>query len=487
MKKISLYSLLLIAFVLPIQLQAQQLLSGGLSAENTTANKENDNVVISTHIKTSDLDLSSQEMVYVTPILYSADSTHWYQFDPVIIAGSTRYKVLQREIRLNNTKFERTPQAIVKHKKHKEQVVPVMMSVPYQPWMNNSTLVLHEDLTGCACENEAKNTYVVMTPILPVQFVPRFNIAYITPPKEDPKQRSETYAAHINFEVAKHVILPHYKDNWEVLKKVDSIIYAMREDANVNISRFKITGYASPEGNFQSNMTLSKNRAEAFVLYLIDRYKIVPSNVSTDWKGEDWDGLRNIVTHSILSNKQEVLDIIDNESNVVTRKAKLQKLAGGTTYKMMLRDYYPSLRRNEYTISFTVKDFDLEEARQMIKTKPQYLSQQEMYLVAQSYPVNSAEYKETFHTIGKFFPNDEIAVLNCSAASLEDGNITPTLEKLGSMNRAEAWNNLGIAYYNQKDYKKAEEYFTKAAQAGLSAGISNLNQLQQAVSTSSSK
>lgn len=479
MKKIIIYILPFIAFTLSVQLQAQQQLWGALKAENTTAAKENNQVVLSTQINISDLDLGSQEMVYITPILYSADSTRWHQFDPVIVAGSTRYKVLQREVKLNNTKFERTPQAIVKYKKHKEQAIPVTMSVPFEQWMDNSRLVLHEDLTGCACENEAKNTYVIMTPVLPVQYTPHFEIAYIAPPKEEMKHRSETYAAHINFEVAKHVILPRYKDNWEVLKRVDSIVYSIRDDANINISRFSITGYASPEGNFESNMKLSKNRAEAFVLYLIDRYKIVPSHISTDWKGEDWLGLRDIVNRSTLSNKQAVLDIIDNESNIATRKTKLKQLAGGTTYQMMLRDYYPSLRRNEYTISFTVKDFDLEEARQLIKTKPQYLSQQEMYLVAQSYPINSREYKESFQTIGRYFPNDEVAILNGTAVDLGNGNITPTFEKLANMNRAEAWNNLGIAYFHQKDYQKAEEYFRKAAQTGLSAGISNLEQLEK--------
>ena len=479
MKKISLYSLILIALALPVGLQAQQTIPGRLSTENTTATKENGTVVLSTHINTENLHLKSQEMVYITPMLHSADGTQWYQFAPVIVAGGTRYRVLKREIAFNNTHFDQQPLAIIKYHKHNEQVIPVTMSVPYQSWMDNSKFVLHEDLTGCACENEAKETYVAMNPVLPVQFVPQFDVAYIVPPREEVKLRSETYAAHINFEVGKHAILPQYKDNGEVLQQVDKIINDMQGDTNVSITGFNITGYASPEGNAQSNMTLSKNRAESFVLYLTNKYKIIPSQISVEWKGEDWAGLRDIISRSTMSDKQEVLDIIDNESNVATRKSKLQRVAGGAAYRTMLKDYYPMLRRNEYTISFTVKNFNLDEAREIMKTKPQYLNQNEMYLVAQSYPVNSTEYKEAFRNIGKHYPEDEVAVLNTSAADLKNGDIASTVGKLEKVNKPEAWNNLGIAAFEQKDYKKAEAYFTKASQAGLATATNNLEQLSK--------
>lgn len=479
MKKISLYILIICAQFLPINMVAQHALPGRLSAEDTRVTRERDNVMISMGIRTDNLDLGSQEMVYVTPILYSADSSQWHQFDPVIIAGGTRYKVLHREMRLHNTKFEKSPQAIVKYHRRKAQTIPLTLNVPYQEWMSNSRLVLHEDLTGCACENEAKNTYLVMTPVLPVQYKPRFEVAYITPPIEENKQRSETYAAHINFEVAKHVVLPNYKNNREVLNQVDKIIREIRDDANVKITGFNITGYASPEGNAQSNMTLSKNRAQAFVLYLIDQYKIVPSQINTDWKGEDWQGLRDVVAKLDIADKQQVLNIIDGESNVATRKAKLQALSGGTTYRMLLRDYYPPLRRNEYTISFTVKGFDLDEAKDMMKNKPQYLSQHEMYLVAQSYPANSVAYNEAFATIAKYFPNDETAVLNKLAADLANGNMNVNAAELERINKPEAWNNLGIMAFEKKEYQKAENYFRRAAQAGLATGISNLKQFDR--------
>lgn len=480
MKKIiSLYSLILIVLALPVGLQAQQTIPARLSTENTSVTKENGTVVLSTHIKTENLHLKSQEMVYITPMLHSADGSQWYQFDPVIVAGRTRYKVLQREIAFNNTHFDRKPLAIIKYNKHNEQVIPVTLSVPYQSWMDNSRFVLHEDLTGCACENEAKETYLVMDPALPVQYVPQFEVAYIVPPREEVKLRSETYAAHINFEVGKHAILPQFKDNAEVLNQVDKIINEIQGDANVNVTGFNITGYASPEGNAQSNLTLSKNRAEAFVLYLTNKYKIVPSQMSVNWKGEDWAGLRDIVANSTMFNKQEVLDIIDNEANVATRKTKLQRVEGGTAYRMMLKDFYPMLRRNEYTIAFSVKNFNLDEAREIMKTKPQYLNQNEMYLVAQSYPVNSPEYKEAFRNIGKYYPEDEVAILNVSAADLKNGDINSTLSKLEKVNRAEAWNNLGIAAFEQKDYVKAEAYFTRASQAGLTTATNNLEELSK--------
>jgi hypothetical protein len=59
--------------------------------------------------------------------------------------------------------------------------------------------------------------------------------------------------------------------------------------------------------------------------------------------GEDWYGLRKLVVESDMVGKDQVLNIIDNvpESQ---RKAKLQALNGGRTYRSIFDVLYPQLR-----------------------------------------------------------------------------------------------------------------------------------------------
>ncbi|MDR0660435.1 MAG: tetratricopeptide repeat protein [Prevotellaceae bacterium] len=51
------------------------------------------------------------------------------------------------------------------------------------------------------------------------------------------------------------------------------------------------------------------------------------------------------------------------------------------------------------------------------------------------------------------------------------------------MNIAEALNNLGVAYYNNKQYTKAKEYFDRAASAGSKIAQRNSAELTRWLNT----
>lgn len=446
-----------------------------VTVTNTQVNRVDGQVNISMDVVLNNIDLGSQEMISVTPVIVSQDNMYTYEFNPFIITGSVRDKALNRSVDFGHIKFEKEPQFIVRNKNNR--TVPLNLSLPYQEWLHNARLEFHNDLTGCACENLYNGNNTVLMPILPSP--PQLQIAYITPPVEEVKQRSETYSARLNFELNRYQILRDFKNNATVLREVDNIVNEIRNDDNLTITEFMITGYASPEGNPQSNMTLSKNRAESFVKYLSETYNISPSTIRTDWKGEDWDGLRKVVSEIDIQDKQQILDILDNESDVMNRKRRLQQLSGGIPYRKLLQEYYPALRRNDYTISYVSRNFDVTEAREIIKTKPQHLSQNEMYMVANSYPRDSREFREVFEIISRYYPNDNISRLNNAAYELENGSVETAIIRLNEINTPEAWNNLGVAYYRKNDLQQAQTYFNRAAQSGLQTAISNLSELNK--------
>lgn len=51
-----------------------------------------------------------------------------------------------------------------------------------------------------------------------------------------------------------------------------------------------------------------------------------------------------------------------------------------------------------------LRAFNVDEAKQLYKTKPQYLSLNEMFLVANTYPKDSDEFKEVFDILPAFIP-----------------------------------------------------------------------------------
>ena len=62
------------------------------------------------------------------------------------------------------------------------------------------------------------------------------------------------------------------------------------------------------------------------------------------------------------------------------------KLHGGVPYRFMLKNIFPSLRVAICKVSYDIKNFNLEEAKEVIKRRPQNLSLNEMFMVANTYP-----------------------------------------------------------------------------------------------------
>lgn len=420
-------------------------------------------------------DFPSETMMILKPRLESSRTGESYTFDELIYVGRNRAKVLKRSDMLSG---KQTENVTVIRKTENLDSEYLRLTAPFQSWMNKSKLFITEQQNGCASCDLGTNEHQIDVPIL-VPYSPNYSLAYVVPEVEEIKQRSLEYTAKLNFRVARYEIVPELANNAAILAEVKEVIDKVNDDKDVTISRINMTGYASPEGNEKSNMLLSENRAKSFANHLRQLYKFESKLFSLDWKGEDWGGLKRVIETSSLSSKLEILDILENTTSVAERKRKLQSLEGGTIYKNLLTNYYPDLRRNEMVIHFVVKAFDKEEAKEIIKTRPQYLSLNEMYLLANTYPKDSKEFKEVFDIASRLYPNDQIARLNAATAELENGSIDKAIEKLAGVDAPEAWNNLAVAYAKKGNFAKAEELFAKATKAGVESANHNTKELQK--------
>lgn len=251
--------------------------------------------------------LAAQQMIVLTPVLRSTEGEEQQQLAPVVIAGPRRYRVLKRSLAFGTDNFEMSPMLVEKRKSGTPQTVNLHFGLPYHEWMRRAELILREEVTGCADCPVSQGDHTVITSVFDEQFTPRYELSYVTPPVEPLKQRSETHTAYLNFEVDKYVLLRNYKNNANVLADVDRIANEIQNDSNLTVTEFRVTGYASPEGNYSRNMKLSENRALAFVGYLQNHGGVDESLLTVDWKGEDWSGLRREVAASSLIDKGAIL------------------------------------------------------------------------------------------------------------------------------------------------------------------------------------
>ena len=482
MKRVySLFLICLLAATVSGHGQQDVAYGGSILFDKATVSRQLDELQIKTAIRTDQLKVGTNQLIILTPVLRSLDERKELRFEPVAISGGTRYRAINRAEKLGYG--SPIPKNATLYKKSNNmRPIAQTFKIPFEEWMRDANFFYHEVVTGCAdCDLGERDLPTTLRMVSTPTYKATYQAEYITPDVEAVKQRSEQHDAYLNYVVARYEVLPNFMSNAQELDKVDRVMREVMSNRDLTITNLSVVGYASPEGEYGSNMELSRNRAYSFTNYISQRYGLNSSMFRTEWRGEDWSGLRHLVSQSYLPERSQVLSIIDNIQDISRRKSEIRNLNGGRTYQLMLNTMYPRLRRNTYTIAFIARSFNVDEAKQQIRTNPNLLSLNEMYLVANTYPKNSEQYKEVFDIALRVFPNDPVARTNAAAAALEKGQTTMVIQNLTGINRPEALNNLGVAYAIQGEFDRAADCFTRAQRAGSEAARANAQQLQQVV------
>ncbi len=478
------FSSLFLGFITLLTLQAQQTLDIKNVTVETIKNESGvkEKVQLSMDVDITNMKIGYRQMLQLTPKITSSDNQTVATFPTLIVAGSNRYKVLRRNIDFGNIDPKLNPSnwILVKKNEVENGMYHYTASIPYQTWMKGANASVASNLTGCrSCIEPQLAEGTLLASLKGEPYQPNLAVAYIAPEVEAIKNRADKIEAYFNYKVARYELLKDYKNNARELRRIDEFINSFLNDANVNVSNFVIEGFASPEGSFASNKTLSGNRAKAFASYLKTTYQIANNKMQFSGKGEDWDGLKKAVSESNLTNKEEVIAIIERNNTDTEREAQIRKLDNGVTYKKLVDDFYPALRRNTVNVSYVVKGFSLDEAFKAYKEKPSQLSLEEFFRISQTFSKGSKDFIEVFETARSFYPNDEIANLNAAAACIEAKNFPQAaqyIEKAG--NSPEANNNRAIIAFHNGDYKTALNYLEQAS-SKLEIAKSNLMEIKK--------
>ena len=450
---------------------------------NENIRKVGDQVTIQLDFVVDDVAVRSNEMVIYTPVIVSAiNSADRAELSSVLLTGNKRNKIVKRQQKLNKqvSVVSNPTMAILKKQKGAEQTIEYATTIAYSDWMEGATLAIETAVSGCADCYDFAGDLLVAGNIISKKELPTFALTYIEPDVETVKARADRHSATFNFVVDRHELLRDYKNNKPKFDEVDNIIREITGNADIEITEFNIAGYASPEASAQHNKLLAERRASAFANYLVTKFNVSEDKFTVESFGEDWNGLQKAVETSTVVDKVEILNIIATIDNVDARDEPLKKLSNGTTYRTLLNDFYPPLRRTEYTIAYIVRSFDVEEAKEIIKTNPKLLSLNEMYMVAHSYGAGTPQFKEVFDIAVRMYPDSEIAILNSAAADIENNAIDPGINRLNKLgDNPKAWNNLGVAYALKGNLQKALEFFDKAANAKDTDAIRNLKDLKE--------
>ena len=456
-----------------------------VKVDGRTVEKAGKEVRVSVDIHLDGVDMKKQHALQLVPVLVAADGAQQLALPPVEVYGKIRHKVVERQSALNGKSEADGSTTCVRRRNGTPQAVHYEASAPFRRWMVDGRLELRADITGCAGCGEGHEA-VSMGTVLPY-VEPRYALStFVQPQEEEVKQRSEVRTARLQYRQADHRVMPAYRDNRAELDKVQASLDAVKENSNLDITGIYVTGYASPEGSATYNLALSERRAKGFTAYVQQHNRELDKNLwHVDWKGEDWAGLRREVeAHPGLLKRDEVLRIIDEcAGSPDACEARLKALQPADIYQRLLNEMYVPLRRNEYRIAYTVRHFTLDEAKALLKTRPDLLSVAEIQRVADSYGCGTPEYIAALQVAIETYPDNVAARNNCALAlvAAEDYDAAIALLKGHVESDGSLLNLLGVAYAKTGRQAEAKEAFAKAVQAGYAPAEDNLRQLEAAL------
>ena len=450
-------------------------LDRGIRIEMHQFNERGDNLHISYTVHLDSRAISRFYGMSLTPAL--TDGNREILLPSFVVLGPNKDRVLTRYY--NNRRLD-MPNFDVNWRTNNS--VTYSVTVPFQMWMENAQLVIHREIQRTRARSTfdyfALNNRVVLEPRVAYQVQPLVEVVI---PAREPKMSDRSGQAFLDFPVGQSVIQPNFRRNPVELGRIQDAVRSVVSNPDAELQSIYIRGWASPEGTAVSNQRLSEARAIALQNHLRHMFNIPVNVFRTSGGGEDWDGLVQLLNeHRVhVPNQDRILQIIATEWDLDRREQQI-RAASPQGWTVMLNQLFPDLRRVEYRINYTIRDYAVEDARNLIDRNPRDLSHHEMFLVAEHYGRGSDRAALIItNVIVQHFPDDELAHNNAAALHIQRGDLTMARTHLARAgNGSAALNNRGVLALLEGNLDRAEDYLTRAQAAGSEDAAHNRNELR---------
>lgn len=296
--------------------------------------------------------------VFLVPVLRSGSDS--LELASLMLNGPQSDRMYRRKRALGYQleRLSEKPYLVLREGEHPLPAVSYRARVPYTDWMAKAELLLRD--VPCDCDARLQPVRVEISRIPPVQVVLKDTVLvhdtiYMSA-KKTPVWKETTeykgYRADIYFPGGSFEIIPEHTLNREAWWKFNQEVNSLQARKGNTLLGITVTGYASPEGSYEMNENLAHRRARILKTYLEQHSPDMYIEIRTAWVAENWDELEEMVAASQLPEREEILEIIRNTAAPEARKAKLKILAGGRVWAILLKEYFPKLRRVSCRIDY---------------------------------------------------------------------------------------------------------------------------------------
>ena len=150
----------------------------------------------------------------------------------------------------------------------------------------------------------------------------------------------EEVSAVLKYKIGNSQVNPEYRSNSAAIEVLDNVF-----SDHAVLPLIEVTVSSSPDGVYGSNLRLARERADAVVGFLKERYPSLSDSILTVKRiiAEDWEGVDRYLQSTEKPWKDQALQIVRYGGN--NRKEKLQDLWAGEAWDDLVKNAFPSLRR----------------------------------------------------------------------------------------------------------------------------------------------
>lgn len=355
-----------------LYLLAGCIFPGGLSAQESSYQPVNVDIyrlerqdscmVVDISVNLSRVHIVPDCTVYLFPVLRSGSDS--LELAPLMLNGPQSDRMYRRRKALGyKTELSTTePYLILREGEHALPSVNYRARVPYADWMGEAEISLRS--VSCDCDFRLQPFQIEIVRIPPVEVIVRDTLIvrdtiYLAEKKAPVWKEAagyKGYCADIYFPNNSFTILTDHYLNKTAWNRFTAEVDSLLARGGNTLLGIIVTGYSSPEADYQKNDNLAQQRAMALKDYLERKFRNFYVEFHTGRIAENWDDLADRVAASDMPEKEAVLSVIKGTYGFDEREAKLKKLSGGKPWTYMAEHFFPLLRRASCRIDYLKTD-----------------------------------------------------------------------------------------------------------------------------------
>ena len=283
-------------------------------------------------------------------------------------------------------------------------------------------------------------------------------------PKPVMQLRDTKGEVNLTFLVGKADLDDKNPQNQVELNRLNQELRGIETNPDASLKSFHITGVASPDGSYETNLRLAKLRTDKAlerILAQLDPETRKLLEVKSDASVASWKEVAELLKkNSKPELAKEVEDLIKQYAATPHRLNGVLK--SKPFYKELAATYLPKLRKVQYTYGYSIfRSLTDYEIRELYRKNPKELTRFEYYrmITTAKTPDEREKYcREALELYGNFtYAANELAVVTIQKDTPDSNILEPFVSKSAPV---ELLSNQAIALLHEGKYTKADSVLT---------------------------